>query len=120
MQPYQLLFDTVLSRTDPEKAHHAGFRAIRAVRPLTGAASKKLPADPVDDEGTGGVDPPVHVGHRDPVALELQVVGEPPSRSVRTACTSHGSPVSSVSSALGPPIRRPAPAARSSPAVVTS
>ena len=36
MQPYQLLFDKVLSRTDPEKAHHAAFRAIRAARPATG------------------------------------------------------------------------------------
>ena len=35
MQPYQLLFDKVLSRTDPEKAHHAAFRAIRAAQPAT-------------------------------------------------------------------------------------
>ncbi len=35
MQPYQLLFDKVLSRTDPEKAHHAAFRAIRAAQPVT-------------------------------------------------------------------------------------
>jgi dihydroorotate dehydrogenase len=33
--PYRLLFDTVLSRTDPEKAHHAAFRAIRAAQPVT-------------------------------------------------------------------------------------
>jgi dihydroorotate dehydrogenase len=33
---YQLLFDKVLSRTDPEKAHHVAFRAIRAARPATG------------------------------------------------------------------------------------
>ncbi len=35
MTAYQLLFDRVLSRTDPEKAHHAAFRAIRAAQPLT-------------------------------------------------------------------------------------
>ena len=41
MQPYQLLFEKVLSRTDPEKAHHAAFRAIRAARPATGALSRR-------------------------------------------------------------------------------
>ena len=35
MTAYQLLFDKVLSRTDPERAHHAAFRAIRAAQPLT-------------------------------------------------------------------------------------
>ncbi len=35
MRPYQLLFDTLLSRTDPETAHVAAFRAIRAAQPLT-------------------------------------------------------------------------------------
>ncbi|GAA1143852.1 quinone-dependent dihydroorotate dehydrogenase [Nocardioides aquiterrae] len=30
---YRALFDHVLTRTDPEKAHHAAFRAIRAARP---------------------------------------------------------------------------------------
>lgn len=33
MRPYQLLFDHVLTRTDPERAHHASFRAIRAAGP---------------------------------------------------------------------------------------
>jgi dihydroorotate dehydrogenase len=33
---YRLLFDRVLTRTDPEAAHHAAFRAIRAARPVTG------------------------------------------------------------------------------------
>ncbi len=32
---YRLLFDRVLSHTDPERAHHTAFRAIRAARPLT-------------------------------------------------------------------------------------
>ena len=48
---YRLAFDHLLTRTDPEKAHHAGFRAIRAARPLTGAASRRLPADPVEAMG---------------------------------------------------------------------
>jgi dihydroorotate dehydrogenase len=34
---YRLLFDRVLTRTDPERAHHAAFTAIRAARPLTAA-----------------------------------------------------------------------------------
>ena len=32
---YRLLFDRVLTHTDPERAHHTAFRAIRAARPLT-------------------------------------------------------------------------------------
>jgi dihydroorotate dehydrogenase len=32
-RPYRLLFDQVLSRTDPEQAHHSAFRAIRAAAP---------------------------------------------------------------------------------------
>jgi dihydroorotate dehydrogenase len=32
---YRHLFDQVLSRTDPETAHHAAFRAIRAAQPMT-------------------------------------------------------------------------------------
>ncbi len=51
MTLYRLAFDHLLTRTDPEKAHHAGFRAIRAARPLTGAASRRLPADPVEAMG---------------------------------------------------------------------
>jgi dihydroorotate dehydrogenase len=34
---YDLLFDRVLTRVDPERAHHLAFRAIRAGRPLTRA-----------------------------------------------------------------------------------
>jgi dihydroorotate dehydrogenase len=37
---YRALFDHVLSRTDPEKAHHTAFRAIRAARPVTGLLAK--------------------------------------------------------------------------------
>ncbi|MGQ5418530.1 quinone-dependent dihydroorotate dehydrogenase [Nocardioides sp. MAHUQ-72] len=55
MKPYHLLFDHVLTRTDPERAHHAAFRAIRAAEPLTRRLS--------------GVDPSrLHVGRRRPVA----------------------------------------------------
>jgi len=32
---YRFLFDRVLTRTDPEQAHHAAFRVIRAGRPVT-------------------------------------------------------------------------------------
>lgn len=42
---YRLLFDKVLTRTDPEKAHHTAFRAIRAARPVTGLRS--TPGNPV-------------------------------------------------------------------------
>jgi dihydroorotate dehydrogenase len=35
VQPYRQVFDKVLTRTDPEKAHHVAFRAIRAARPVT-------------------------------------------------------------------------------------
>ena len=34
MTVYQHFFDRVLTRTDPEKAHHRAFRAIRAARPV--------------------------------------------------------------------------------------
>ena len=34
-RPYRLLFDHALSRTDPERAHHTAFAAIRAAAPLT-------------------------------------------------------------------------------------
>ncbi|WP_240617369.1 quinone-dependent dihydroorotate dehydrogenase [Nocardioides speluncae] len=34
MTAYRLLFDKVLTRTDPEQAHHVAFRAIRTARPV--------------------------------------------------------------------------------------
>jgi dihydroorotate dehydrogenase len=34
-RPYRLLFDHLLTRTDPERAHHAAFAAIRAAAPVT-------------------------------------------------------------------------------------
>ncbi|WP_374458359.1 quinone-dependent dihydroorotate dehydrogenase [Nocardioides sp. SR21] len=39
------MFDKVLTRTDPEKAHHTAFRAIRAARPVTGL--RGTPGNPV-------------------------------------------------------------------------
>ena len=33
-RPYDRFFDTVLARTDPERAHDAALRAIRLARPL--------------------------------------------------------------------------------------
>jgi dihydroorotate dehydrogenase len=33
-RPYRLLFDQVLARQDPEEAHHAAFRSIRAAAPV--------------------------------------------------------------------------------------
>jgi dihydroorotate dehydrogenase len=39
-RPYRLLFDHLLTRTDPERAHHAAFAAIRAAGPAT----RRLPA----------------------------------------------------------------------------
>ncbi len=43
---YRLLFDRVLTRVDAERAHHAGFAAIRAARPLT-AMMVRVPRCPV-------------------------------------------------------------------------
>jgi len=34
-RPYRLLFDHVLTRTDPEHAHHAAFAAIRLAKPVS-------------------------------------------------------------------------------------
>jgi dihydroorotate dehydrogenase len=50
---YRALFDRVLTRTDPEKAHHAAFRAIRAAGPVAGLLSKggRAPGGPVSALG---------------------------------------------------------------------
>jgi dihydroorotate dehydrogenase len=42
---YRLLFDRVLSRTDPERAHAAAFAAIRAARPATAVLDRLDRAD---------------------------------------------------------------------------
>ena len=44
-RPYRALFDHVLTRTDPEQAHHAAFRAIRAAGPAL--ARRATPGAPV-------------------------------------------------------------------------
>jgi len=46
---YPFLFDHVLTRTDPERAHHAAFRAIRAARPVL--ARRRTPGAPVSALG---------------------------------------------------------------------
>ncbi|MBZ5741299.1 quinone-dependent dihydroorotate dehydrogenase [Nocardioides mangrovi] len=49
MTAYGALFDHVLTRTDPERAHHTAFRAIRAARPVTGL--RRTPGEPVHAMG---------------------------------------------------------------------
>ena len=46
MKPYDLLFEQALTRVDPERIHHAAFRAIRAAAPVT-ARAVRLPSAPV-------------------------------------------------------------------------
>ena len=48
---YRFLFDHVLTRTDPERAHHAAFRAIRAGRPVTHAWAGRRATQPVEALG---------------------------------------------------------------------
>ena len=50
---YRAFFDHVLTRSDPEKAHHAAFRAIRAARPVAGLLTKvgRAPGEPVSTMG---------------------------------------------------------------------
>ena len=45
MTAYSFLFDHGLTRIDPERAHHLGFRAVRAARPLL--ARRRTPGRPV-------------------------------------------------------------------------
>jgi dihydroorotate dehydrogenase len=46
---YRAFFDRVLTRTDPEQAHHNAFRAIRAARPAT--RLRRTPGEPVSALG---------------------------------------------------------------------
>ncbi len=46
IRPYDLLFDQGLTRFDPERIHHAAFRAIRAAAPVT-ARVVRTPSAPV-------------------------------------------------------------------------
>jgi dihydroorotate dehydrogenase len=49
--PYRVLFDKVLTRTDPERAHHAAFTAIRTAEPLTRRVLARRSADPSRVDG---------------------------------------------------------------------
>jgi dihydroorotate dehydrogenase len=52
MTAYDALFDRVLTRADPERAHDLGFRAIRAGAPLTRSAlAHRVPGVPVSAMG---------------------------------------------------------------------
>ncbi|KQV70085.1 dihydroorotate dehydrogenase (quinone) [Nocardioides sp. Root122] len=50
MRPYDVLFEQALTRVDPERIHHAAFRAIRAAAPVTGRAVR-VPSMPVQALG---------------------------------------------------------------------
>ena len=49
--PYRFLFDHLATRTDAERAHHAGFRAIRAGRPVARHTMGRLAGEPVERLG---------------------------------------------------------------------
>lgn len=49
MSPYAALFERGLTRIEPERAHHLGFRAIRAARPVLGL--RATPGTPVSALG---------------------------------------------------------------------
>jgi dihydroorotate dehydrogenase len=70
---YDALFDRVLTRVDPERAHRLGFRAIRTAAPVTRRLSKRTTADPaVDDQVRAGRRPPLTaMGLEFPNALGL-------------------------------------------------
>lgn len=51
MGAYDAFFDRVLTRTDPEDAHHASFRALRAARPALRAARVAPAGRPVEVMG---------------------------------------------------------------------
>ncbi len=53
-RPYRLLFDRVLTRTDPEQAHHAAFRAIRAAGPVVAAGRRGLTRPGRAEEAAAG------------------------------------------------------------------
>ena len=48
--PYRVLFDHAFTRVDPERAHHAGFAAIRAAEPVLRRARRSV-AQPVEALG---------------------------------------------------------------------
>ncbi|MFA4930205.1 MAG: hypothetical protein WC558_16945, partial [Patulibacter sp.] len=48
-KPYDVLFDRVATRIDPERAHHLGFRAVRAAQPVL--SRRRTPGTPVHAMG---------------------------------------------------------------------
>jgi dihydroorotate dehydrogenase len=44
-KPYSLLFNQVLARTDPERAHDLAFRAIRSARPVVRGTTRRRSTD---------------------------------------------------------------------------
>jgi dihydroorotate dehydrogenase len=51
MTSYDVLFDRVLTRVDPERAHHLGFRAVRASAPVTRRTLGRATGSPVTTMG---------------------------------------------------------------------
>ena len=49
--PYRFVFDHLATRTDAERAHHAGFLAIRAGRPVARHTLGRRAGEPVDRMG---------------------------------------------------------------------
>src|SRR5690349_20403818 len=56
MTAYDVLFERVLTRVDAERAHHLGFRAVRAGRPLSRALIH-LASTPVEAMGLSFANP---------------------------------------------------------------
>lgn len=50
MKPYDVIFDRVFTRIDPERIHHGAFGAIRSGRAVT-SRLVKVPSDPVEVMG---------------------------------------------------------------------
>jgi dihydroorotate dehydrogenase len=51
--PYRVLFDRVLTRVDPEKAHHAAFAGIRAAGPTLRGLDRLTHRGGLDDRSSG-------------------------------------------------------------------
>ncbi len=63
MTVYRRLFDGVLTRVDPERAHHAAFRAIRAAQPVTRLVGGRISkVDPTRTTRVMGLDFPGVLG----------------------------------------------------------
>ncbi len=53
MRAYDALFDHAFTRVDPERAHHAGFRAIRSARPAMAARGARVRREAVPVHALG-------------------------------------------------------------------